>query len=228
LPLRLKNQKNRNKIMVQRENFSKFAGKFNQNFITMEIEPIQNKIYEIRGYRVMLDFDLAKLYGIETKMLKRQVRRNIERFEGEDFMFELTPEELSRCHFGTLNSSRGSNIKYRPFAFTEIGVAMLSSVLNSPTAIDANRSIMRAFVYIRQMLANRPIDETMQLQNEVRALKQYVDDVFTTQHNLNAETRLQLEQINQTLTELQSTRALPMRPRRRIGFSLGGVEEMIE
>jgi len=82
----------------------------------MEIEPIKNKIYEIRGYRVMLDFDLAKLYGIETKMLKRQVRRNIERFEGEDFMFELTNEELSRCHFGTLNSGRGSN-NYRKICY---------------------------------------------------------------------------------------------------------------
>ena len=96
-----------------------------------DIELIQNKIYEIRGQRVMLDFDLAEMYGIETKNLKRAVKRNLERFEGSDFMFELTEIELQslRCNFGT--SKRGG-IRYAPFAFTELGVAMLSSVLNSP------------------------------------------------------------------------------------------------
>ena len=97
----------------------------------MELQTIQNKIYEIRGQKVMLDFDLAEMYGTETAQLKRAVRRNIERFEGDDFMFELTKEELSRCQFGILNKGRGSNFKYKPFAFTELGVAMLSSVLNS-------------------------------------------------------------------------------------------------
>ena len=123
---------------------------------TIELSIIQN-IHEIRGVRVMLDFDLAKRYGIETGQLKRAVRRNIERFEGDDFMFELTANEadtLSRCQIGTLNSGRGSNIKYRPFAFTELGVSMLSSVLNSKIAIDTNRKIMRAFVAIRQYVLN--------------------------------------------------------------------------
>ena len=83
----------------------------------MELQPIQDKIYDIRGYRVMLDFDLAEIYGTETSQLKRQVRRNIERFEGDDFMFEVTRDELSRCQFGILNKGRGSNIKYMPFAF---------------------------------------------------------------------------------------------------------------
>ena len=115
----------------------------------MELQAIQNKIYEIRGQKVMLDFDLAEMYGTETAQLKRAVRRNIERFEGDDFMFELTKEELSRCQFGILNKGRGSNFKYKPFAFTELGVAMLSSVLNSKTAIEINRNIMRAFVAIR-------------------------------------------------------------------------------
>ena len=82
-----------------------------------QLELIQKKIYEIRGQKVMLDFDLAEMYGTETAQLKRAVRRNIERFEGEDFMFEVTREELSRCQIGTLNISRGSNIKYLPFAF---------------------------------------------------------------------------------------------------------------
>jgi len=122
----------------------------------IELSIIQ-RIHEIRGMRVMLDFDLAERYGIETKQLKRAVRRNIERFEGEDFMFELTNSEvdaLSRRQIGTLNSGRGSNIKYKPFAFTELGVSMLSSVLNSKIAIDTNRKIMRAFVAIRQYVLN--------------------------------------------------------------------------
>lgn len=87
----------------------------------MELQVIQNKIYEIRGQRVMLDFDLAELYCTETAQLKRAVKRNMERFEGEDFMFELTKDELSRCQIGILNKGRGSNFKYLPFAFTELG-----------------------------------------------------------------------------------------------------------
>lgn len=88
----------------------------------MELQVIKNKIYEIRGQKVMLDFDLAELYGTETAQLKRAVKRNIERFEGDDFMFELTKNELSRCQIGILNKGRGSNIKYLPFAFTELGI----------------------------------------------------------------------------------------------------------
>jgi len=106
------------------------------------LQLIQNKIYEIRGQQVMLDYDLAEMYGVETAQLKRAVRRNIERFEGDDFMFELTKEELSRCQFGILKEGRGSNFKYMPFAFTELGVAMLSSVLRSATAIEITRGIM--------------------------------------------------------------------------------------
>ncbi len=86
----------------------------------MELQIIQSKIHEIRGQKVMLDFDLAVMYGIETKVLKQAVRRNLKRFDGEDFMFELTPEELSRSQFVTLNNGRGSNFKYMPFAFTEL------------------------------------------------------------------------------------------------------------
>jgi len=125
-----------------------------ENIIEMSI--IQ-RIHEIRGVRVMLDFDLAERYEIETRALKQAVRRNLKRFEGDDFMFELTKNEidvLSRSQFVTLNKGRGANMKYKPFAFTELGVAMLSSVLNSDTAIDINRKIMRAFVAIRQYILN--------------------------------------------------------------------------
>ena len=114
----------------------------------MELEIIKNSIHEIRGKKVILDFDLAKMYQVETKRLKESVRRNIRRFP-EDFMFELSAEEwvILRTQFAT--SSWGGQ-RYNPYAFTEQGVAMLSSVLNSEIAIDINISIMRAFVMIRQ------------------------------------------------------------------------------
>jgi len=117
----------------------------------MQLQAIQNKIYEARGQKIMLDFDLAKLYGTETKVLKQAVRRNIKRFP-KDFMFELTREEYNalRTQFVTLENGRGKHSKYNPFAFTEQGVAMLSSVLNSPKAIEVNIQIIRAFVFIRQ------------------------------------------------------------------------------
>ena len=185
----------------------------------VDLQMIQRKIYEIRGQRVMLDFDLAELYGTETKHLKRAVRRNIERFDGEDFMFELTKDELSRCQIGTLNTGRGSNIKYMPFAFTEPGVAMLSSVLNSEVAIEINISIMRAFIAVRQLVANPPVDKVSLLQREVKELKEYMEEVFTDQNDINEDTRIQLELINQTLAELQvRNKEREKAPRPRIGF----------
>ena len=184
-----------------------------------QLELIQSKIYEIRGQRVMLDFNLAELYGTETKQLKRAVRRNIERFDGEDFMFELTKDELSRCQIGTLNTGRGSNIKYMPFAFTELGVAMLSSVLNSKTAIEINRSIMRAFVAIRQLLVTSPISENIHLRQEIKELKEYIEEVFADQNDINEDTRIQIELINRALAELQvRNKEREKRPRPQIGF----------
>lgn len=113
--------------------------------------PIENLIHVIRGQQVMIDSDLARLYGVETKRLKEQVRRNINRFP-EDFMFELTKEECSRSQIAALNTGRGQNLKYMPFAFTENGIAMLSSVLRSETAIEVNIRIMRAFTSMRSFL----------------------------------------------------------------------------
>ena len=113
-------------------------------------ENIINIIYLIRGIKVMLDRDLSELYGVETKHLKRQVRRNIARFP-EDFMFEINEEELQnlRCQFG---SSSWGGTRYEPMAFTEQGVAMLSSVLNSNRAIEVNIRIIRIFTRLREML----------------------------------------------------------------------------
>jgi len=186
----------------------------------MDLLPIKNLIYELRGYKVMLDFDLAAQYGIETAQLKRAVRRNIARFEGEDFMFELTKEEVNslRCQIGTLNKGRGKHSKYLPFAFTELGVAMLSSVLNSEVAIGVNRKIMRAFVFVRHMALSAPIDKTSQIEQELRELKQYIEETFADYNDINEETRAQLEQINQTLAAMQMQNRLPAKPRRKIGF----------
>lgn len=117
----------------------------------MELLKIENKIYEVRGQKIMLDVDLAEMYETETKVLKQSVKRNITRFP-TDFMFELTREEYNflRSQIVTLEKGKGKYSKYLPFAFTEQGVAMLSSVLNSDKAIHVNIAIIRAFVFIRQ------------------------------------------------------------------------------
>ena len=118
----------------------------------LPIENIQSKIFVIRGKKVLLDRHLAELYGVTTKNLNKAVKRNIERFP-DDFMFQLTAEESnsSRFQIGTLNK-RGHNVKYLPYAFTENGVAMLSSVLRSPKAIQVNIEIMRVFTRLREIL----------------------------------------------------------------------------
>jgi len=123
----------------------------------MQILPLHNKIFELRGKKIMLDFDLAALYEMETKVLKQAVRRNLERFP-EDFMFQLTEKEwnmILRSQFVTLeNPGKGKYPKYLPFAFTEHGVAMLASVLNSSKAIQVNISIIRAFIALREFALN--------------------------------------------------------------------------
>ena len=114
----------------------------------MQLSVIQKKIFEIRGQKVMLDFDLADLYGVATKVLKQSVKRNIDRFP-DDFMFTLTQKEFQGLRSQFVTSNRGGT-RYLPFAFTEQGVAMLSSVLNSEKEIEVNIIIIRTFVLIRQ------------------------------------------------------------------------------
>ena len=122
------------------------------NSLTVSVQLIERRIYLIRGHKVMIDFDLAELYGVPTKVLNQQVRRNPARFP-EDFMFQLSKEEAEflRLQFPTSRGGRGGR-RSLPFAFTEPGVAMLSSVLNSEHAIEVNIMIMRAFIRLRQML----------------------------------------------------------------------------
>ena len=112
---------------------------------------IEERIFTIRGKQVMIDKDLALLYGVETKRLNEQVKRNLERFP-EDFMFQLTMEECLRSQIATLNTAKGQHLKYLPYAFTENGIAMLSSVLRSETAIAVNIKIMRTFTQIRKSI----------------------------------------------------------------------------
>ena len=117
------------------------------------VDNIETLIKVIRGQQVMLDKDLATLYGVEAKVLNQAVKRNIERFP-DDFRFQLTKEECLRSQIVTLNEKQGQHLKYMPYAFTEQGVAMLSSVLRSQTAIDVNIQIMRAFVSMRHFMVN--------------------------------------------------------------------------
>ncbi|MDP3029019.1 MAG: ORF6N domain-containing protein [Deltaproteobacteria bacterium] len=159
------------------------------------IEVIERQIIIIRSEKAMLDRDLAELYGVETKQLKRAVRRNIDRFP-PDFMFELTKEEHDalRHQFGTLK--RGEHAKYLPIAFTEQGVAMLSSVLNSKRAIEVNILIMRAFVQLRQMISSHK-----DLLRKVEEIEKKYDEQF----------QVVFEAIKQLMIPME-------KPKRRIGF----------
>ena len=166
-------------------------------------ELVMNKIYFIRNQKVMLDSDLSELYGVETKQLKRQVKRNIERFP-KDFMFQLTNQEndFLRSQIGT--SSWGGN-RYLPYVFTEHGVLMLSSVLSSDRAIAVNIQIMRIFTRIRQMLS-----DNTELRLEVEKIKKKLDN-----HDKN------MEIVFQYLDELIEKNETP-KPRKQIGFKIKG------
>lgn len=180
---------------------------------------IQNKIIDIRGQKVILDRDIAAMYGVETKVLKQAVKRNIERFP-IDFMFELDVEEFEnwRSQF-VISKSDKMGLRHRPFAFTELGVAMLSSVLRSPTAIQINMSIMRAFVAMRQMISDTQGSPIVQLEKKVEALSEYIEEILADVNDVNEDTRMQFELINEAIAELQvKHRGNP--PRKRIGFTL--------
>ena len=161
---------------------------------------IMSKIYLIRGQKVMLDRDLAKLYEVETKQLKRQVNRNADRFP-DDFMFELTKTEFEiwRRQFGTSNHSDKMGLRYAPYAFTEQGVAMLSSVLNSEKAIKVNIQIIRVFTRIRQILHDNAelrlaIEEirkkTENNSKSIELVFKYLDELLDKKENPQPITRI--------------------------------------
>lgn len=137
---------------------------------------IANRVYMIRGEKVMLDFDLAQLYQVETKVLKQSVKRNINRFP-EDFMFILTHEELLNLRSQIVTSSWGG-LRYMPMAFTEQGIAMLSGVLKSERAIEVNIAIMRTFVQLRKMM-----DSNKELSQKIEQLEKKYDEQFQVVFN---------------------------------------------
>ena len=161
-------------------------------------ERIENKILLLRGEKVILDSDLAMLYHVETKQLKRAVKRNLERFP-DDFMFKLTKDEYQalRCRFGTLK--RGKHAKYLPYAFTEQGVAMLSSILKSKRAIHVNIAIMRTFVRLRRILSTHK-----ELAHKLNELERKIE-----KHD---------EEIRTIFEAIRRLMSPPEKPTRRIGF----------
>ena len=164
----------------------------------MELEIIRSKIYDIRGFKVMLDFDLAQLYEVETKALNQAVKRNVQRFPS-DFMFRLTPDEWEtmRSHFVTASPNK-RNVSATPYAFTEQGLAMLSGVLNSDKAIEVNIAIMRAFVMIRQYALTYK-----ELTEKLKEIEGRFTDVYQAINYLLKKDKLQIEQ----------------KQRKRIGFN---------
>ena len=212
-----------------------------------QLQKIQSKIYEIRGQRVMLDFDLAAMYGVKTGRLNEQVKRNIERFP-EDFMFQLTngEYEILKSQIVTSNvlisqnatsntsdnqkdailksqnaTSSWGGTRKAPYAFTENGVAMLSSVLRSPLAIQINIGIMRAFTEFRHIASTLSLPSTnadvAQLRKDFEELKLDIEDILHDQNDINEATRAQLDAISTALSELQSKEPRK-RERRPIGF----------
>lgn len=185
-----------------------------------ELQIIQNKIYEIRGQKVMLDRDLAELYQVTTSNLNKAVKRNIKRFP-DDFMFQLSQIEFEDLKANLIFQNGTSNwggTRKLPHAFTEQGLAMLSGLLNSDIAIQVNINIMRAFVAVRQMIAANPVALRLStLEKNFEELKQDLEEIFTDYNDINEDTRAQLEAINTTLAELQSKPHPSSRP--RIGFN---------
>ena len=216
--------------------------------VASEVEVIRHRIYEVRGLRVMLDRDLAELYGVETRALNQAVKRNIDRFP-DDFLFRLNKNEwtflksqivISNTDATTADNkdvaTNGDSLKSQfvisnrggdralPYAFTELGIAMLSSVLRSETAIQVNINIMRAFVAIRHAVSawqgvNLKVE---QLSHKVDQLNNYVEEILHDQNDINRmqeetnnEIALQIEAINDALDQL---REKPSTPRERIGF----------
>lgn len=172
----------------------------------MELQPIQSKIYEIRGQRVMLDFDLAELYQVPTKALKQAVRRNSERFP-PDFMFEITESEynaLKTSLRSQIVTSNKGGIRYMPFAFTKQGVAMLSSVLRSETAIQVNIAIMRAFVAMRNyiMTTTTVTAELAEIRARLALLEQTGKDNAEAVSDLSEDMRQELDNIYEAIAAL--------------------------
>ena len=188
----------------------------------MELQPIQSKIYEIRGQRVMLDFDLAELYQVETRTLKQAVRRNIERFPS-DFMLEITESEYNYLKNSmtsqiVISNERGGR-RYMPFAFTEQGVAMLSSVLRSETAIQVNIAIMRAFVAMRNYITTTTqiTAELSEIRAKLALLERADEDNAEAVNDLSEDMRKELDNIYQAIAAI----SIKVPQARKVGQPIG-------
>ena len=180
---------------------------------------VQNLIYEIRGQKVMLDFDLARLYQVETKVLNQAVRRNIKRFP-EDFMFQLDNKEFANLKSQIVTSSWGGR-RTPPLAFTEEGIAMLSSVLHSDVAIAANISILRAFVKVREylLMVSTVSAEVKELRAKVDLLAMQQEENLGAVNDLSEDVRKDIDNLYLAIGELSSRIEEKKRePQRRIGF----------
>lgn len=179
-----------------------------QNIVATEEIPA--RILTIRGQRTMLDSDLAELYGVQTKVLVQAVKRNISRFPS-DFMFQLSSDEFSALRSQTVTSNPGrGGRRSAPYAFTEQGVAMLSSVLSSPRAIGVNIEIMRTFVRVRELSATHS-----ELANRLSELEEKTEAISMQHDTFSRNTRNQLKQVFEALRELMTPTERPKRP---IGF----------
>lgn len=187
-----------------------------------QLQLIQSKIHQIRGQKVMLDRDLAEMYGVETRALNQAVKRNIDRFP-LDFMFQLSDGELDvwRSQIVMSNSIK-MGIRRNPYAFAELGVAMLSSVLNSKTAIQINMGIMRTFVAARQYLsvATNTVQEIEELKKRMKALEEGSEDTTAAVNDLSEDTRKELDDIYLALSQLADKQRLSDKKaeRRPVGY----------
>lgn len=187
-----------------------------------DITLIQNKIYEIRGQRVMLDFDLAPLYQVQTKVLKQAVRRNIERFPA-DFMFEITIDEynsLKDSLRSQIVTSNKGGTRYMPFAFTEQGVSMLSSVLRSDAAIQVNIAVMRAFVAMRNYITTTTTltAELSEIRAKLALLERTDEDNAEAINDLSEDMRRELDNIYQAIAALSVKTPQARKQPRLIGY----------
>lgn len=184
----------------------------------MELQPIQSKIYEIRGQRVMLDRDLAELYQVTTSALNQAVKRNSKRFP-PDFMFQLTNQEFANLKSQIVTSSWGG-IRKMPYAFTEQGVAMLSGLLNSDIAINANIAIMRAFVAMRNYITTTTTvtAELSEIRARLALLEQTGKDNAEAVSDLSEDMRRELDSIYQAIGALSVKLPQTRKPSQPVGF----------
>lgn len=186
----------------------------------MELQVIQNKIYEIRGQRVMLDRDLAELYGVTTSALNQAVKRNQERFP-EDFMFQLTSDETEKWKSQiVISNSLTMGLRRNPYAFTEQGVSMLSAVLKSDTAVKVSIAIMRAFVAMRNYITTTTSvsAELAEIRAKLALLERNDEDNMEAVNDLSEDMRLELDNIYQAIAALSVKPQQVTPPHRPIGF----------